>query len=60
MDTDHGRLDAAMAEEFLDRTDIVAPPKGCVSDKLLPQVRSGCSDDCALMSAFGRKAGLIR
>ncbi len=41
MDTDHGRLYVAMAEKFLDRTDIVAPSSGCVADKWPLWVTSG-------------------
>ena len=33
MAADHGRLYVAMAGEFLDRVDTVAPPIGCVADK---------------------------
>ena len=34
VDTDHGRYYVAMAEEFLDRAEIVAPSSGCVADKM--------------------------
>ncbi len=38
MDTDHGRLYVAMAKNFQDRADIIAPSSGCVTDKWLLRV----------------------
>ncbi len=40
MDADHGRLYVAMAEKFLDRTDIVAPSSRCVADEWPLRVRA--------------------
>ncbi len=37
--TDHGRLCIAMAENFLDRAEIIAPSSGYVADKCRPWLK---------------------
>ena len=59
VDTDHGRHYVAMAEKFLDRADIVAPPSGCVTDKWPLRVICGHAAAGKSWSASIMKADLI-
>ena len=59
MRIDLNRLCVAMAEKFLDRTDIVVPSSGCVADKWPLQVIGRHCQHVLSTSAFGGKAEVV-
>ncbi len=59
MDTDLGRLYVAMAQQILDRADIVSPSGGCVADKWPLGVTSRLHGHCLDTSAPRAEADVI-